>query len=450
MIGHRCSYQPLSQLDTPLSNTAHKSLHLAISHQLFTCCRPTTSDLRALLSLPSPSFLCSYPFLLPPAVMPSPAMEVVLASRPKNEPDSSTFRLQPLASPPTSAAADGVLLQLVVASVDPYIRNIIRFLHVGSSISGYHVALVLESNRPDFHKGDHVIDFLYGIKLQTVQQHGGNGLWRIPPDLSIPLTAWAGVLGMPGRCAYFGLLDHEVGRLKAGDVVLVSGAAGAVGSLAGQLARIKGAKKVIGTAGGPAKCKLVKERYGFDECLDYKQHDTAEKMRDALKQAAPEGIDLYFDNTGGHVTTAACKSLKEFGRVALAGAISSYNKSPEGRPHTQRAVRTHATYAISLLHTISCYRSWVACLTLCDDVTLVCVRVHSGMDAVIGSHRIIAFKQNDYVQRYPEFYDEVPQLMAAGKIVYDETVYKGLDKLPEAFAGLFTGRSTGKTLVLVD
>ena len=261
--------------------------------------------------------------------MSSQVMEVVLADQPKNEPDSNTFRLQPVANPPTTAPANGLLLQLVIASVDPYIRRVIRQLPLGTPLHGYHVARVLESNRPDFHKGDHVIDFIPTLKLQTAQQHSGDGLDRIPPELKVPVTAWAGVLGMPGRFAYFGLLDYDVGRMKPEDVVLVSGAAGAVGSLAGQLARIKGAKKVIGTAGGPAKCKLVKERYGFDECLDYKQHDTAEKMRDALKQAAPEGIDLYFDNTGGHVTTAACKSLNEFGRVALAGAISSYNKSPE-------------------------------------------------------------------------------------------------------------------------
>ena len=256
-------------------------------------------------------------------------MEVVLAQRPQNEPDSSTFRLQPIANPPTSAPANGLLLQLIVASVDPYQRKLIRTLDIGEAVPNYQVARVVESNHPNYHKGDVVIDFEGAIKWQTVQQHSGDGLYRVPPELNVPVTAWAGVLGMPGRTAYFGLLDHEVGRLKAGDVVLVSGAAGAVGSLAGQLARIKGAKKVIGTAGGPEKCKLVKERYGFDECLDYKQHDTVEKMRDALKKAAPEGIDLFFDNVGGHVLTACFDVFNKYGRMVLCGCITAYNKSPE-------------------------------------------------------------------------------------------------------------------------
>ena len=256
-------------------------------------------------------------------------MEVVLASRPKNEPDSNTFRLQPIANPPTSAPANGVLLQLVVASVDPYIRGLIRRLDIGEAVPNYQVARVVESNHPNYHKGDVVIDFVAQMKWQTIQQHNCNKLYRVPPELKVPVTAWAGVLGMPGRTAYFGLLDHEVGRMEPAKVVLVSGAAGAVGSLAGQLARIKGAKKVIGTAGGPAKCKLVKERYGFDECLDYKQHDTAEKMRDALKQAAPEGIDIYFDNVGGHVTTAVFDVFNKYGRMVLCGRISNYNKDPE-------------------------------------------------------------------------------------------------------------------------
>ena len=244
---------------------------------------------------------------------------MVLASRPKNEPDASTFRLQPIANPPTAAAAGGLLLKLVVASVDPYIRGVIRRLDLGAAIPNYQVARVVESNRPDFHAGDLVIDFVSArIKWQTIQQHSGEGLYRVPPEFKLPATAWAGVLGMPGRTAYFGLMDHEVGRMQPGKVVLVTGAAGAVGSLAGQLARIKGAKKVIGTAGGPEKCARVKEHYRFDECLDYKQYGTVEAMREALRKAAPDGIDILFDNTGGHVMTAALQRVQQ---VRTHGAV---------------------------------------------------------------------------------------------------------------------------------
>ena len=338
-------------------------------------------------------------------------MEVVLASRPKNEPDSTTFRLQPMVNPPTTAPTNGVLLQLTVASVDPYQRELIRRLELGTSPTNYQVARVLQSNHPSLSKGDLVMDFMARTRWQDVQQHDGNGLYRIPTELNIPLTAWAGVLGMPGRAAYFGLMDHEVGRMQAGKVVLVSGAAGAVGSLVGQLARLKGATKVIGTAGGPDKCARVKQHYGFDDCLDYKQHDTPDKMQQALKKAAPDGIDLYFDNTGGHVTTAAFDAFNTHGRMVLSGCISTYNKSVE------------------------------------DDV----IPNVLSFNAIYKSINIRGYhSENDFIHRFHEFYDEVPKLVADGKIVYDETVYKGMDKIPEAFAGLFKGQNLGKAVVVLE
>ena len=161
----------------------------------------------------------------------------------------------------------------------------------------------------------------------------GKGLRKVPQHPHIPFTTYLGVLGMPGRTAYFGLLDHEVGRFQPGQTVLVSGAAGAVGSLVGQLAKLKGAGKVIGTAGGPDKCRLVKDKYGFDECLDYKALDTTELMTAALKKAAPEGVHLFFDNTGGVVRQAALNVLGKFGRVAMCGVIATFGKDPNAHPH---------------------------------------------------------------------------------------------------------------------
>ena len=261
--------------------------------------------------------------------MPAQPMEVVLNEKPTSGPDANTFRLQPIANPPITAPANGVLLQLVVASVDPYQRNSILKLDLGSPVSNYQVARVLQSNHPDYQPGDLVLDYRARITWASVQQHDGRGLYRIPPELNIPATAWAGVLGMPGRTAYFGLMDHEVGRMERGKVVLVSGAAGAVGSLVGQLARLEGAERVIGTAGGPEKCRLLRDKYRFDFVLDYKEHDTADKMREALRKAAPNGIDLFFDNTGGHVLTAAFSVLNKYARMVLCGNIASYNKRPE-------------------------------------------------------------------------------------------------------------------------
>ena len=342
---------PLSRLRVDLSastvqRSQHHWPHAAASESFFidildTWLVPLDSSLPfPLSSLPQPLAMSSQP------------MEVVLANKPKNEPDSNTFKLQPIANPPTAPPSYGVLLQLVVASVDPYQRGSIRRLEIGSQVTNYQVARVLESDNPKFHKGDLVLDYDGKITWQTVQQHSGDGLYRIPPELNLPATVWAGVLGMPGRTAYFGLLDDEVGRMRAGKVVLVSGAAGAVGSLAGQLAKIKGAKKVIGTAGGPEKCKRVKEHYGFDECLDYKQLDTVQKMTEALKKAAPEGVDIYFDNTGGHVTTAAFQVFNKFARMVLCGCISAYNKDPED-DLVPNVLSAHATHILShaLFHT---------------------------------------------------------------------------------------------------
>jgi len=191
---------------------------------------------------------------------------------------------------------------------------------------------------------------------------------------------------------------------------VVSGAAGAVGSLVGQLARLKGAKKVIGTAGGADKCRVVKEKYGFDECIDYKTFDTVDKMREELKKAAPEGVHLYFDNVGGHVTQAMWDVYTKFGRMALCGAISNYNKPPHE--------------------------------TLLPDPF--------GMKMIYGGLTVRGFTSSDFVDRSEEFYAEVPQLVEQGKVVFDETVYKGFDKIPLAFAGLFHGHNTGKAVITVD
>ena len=177
-----------------------------------------------------------------------------------------------------------------------------------------------------------------------------------------------------------------------------------------QLAKLKGAKRVIGTAGGPAKCRLVVERYGFDACLDYKEHATAEAMTAALKAAAPDGVDLYFDNTAGHVTTAVFECFNRFGRVAMCGAIETYNKPAK------------------------------------DNL----VPSTSALATIYKSLNIRGFIVTTFSDRFEEFYAEVPQLVKAGKLRYDETRYEGFDKIGVAFAGLFKGENTGKAVVIVS
>jgi NADPH-dependent curcumin reductase CurA len=167
---------------------------------------------------------------------------------------------------------------------------------------------------------------------------------------------------------------------------------------------------VIGTAGGPQKCRLVTERYGFDACIDYKQHNTVEAMSAALKAAAPDGVDLYFDNTGGHVTTAVFERFNRFGRMVLCGAIESYNKTPQENM----------------------------------------IPNPFGLHTIYKSINIRGFVVRDFNDRMEEFYAEVPQLVKAGKIRYDETRYEGFEKIGEAFAGLFKGANTGKAVIIVS
>ena len=263
------------------------------------------------------------------------AVKFVIGAVPSGHPDpATTFKLQPIASPPTSAPPGHVLLRLRVVSVDPYLRDALRRATVGDSQCSYCVAEVVDSQLELFNTGDMVTGVLpwktvqlHDGKLRPGQRAGQGAVLRKVSQLpGVPLTAWVGVLGMPGRTAYFGLLDPEVGGVQAGQVVVVSGAAGAVGSLVGQLARLKGAKTIIGTAGGPDKCRLVKERYKFDACLDYKALDTVEKLQEAVKAVLPEPVNLYFDNVGGLVTQAMWDLYAKRGRMVLCGSISGYNK----------------------------------------------------------------------------------------------------------------------------
>ena len=290
--------------------------------------------------------------------------EIIVAQQPKGHPDpSTTFTVRPLQTPPPSSASPGhLLLRLKAVSVDPYLRGVLSRTKVGDVLESWCVAEVVDSQLDGYSKGELVTAVM---PWRTVQEHSGKGkgegfhqLTKLQPPKGVPITAYLGVLGMPGRTAYFGLLDHEVGRFQPGQTVLVSGAAGAVGSLVGQLAKLKGAGKVIGTAGGPDKCRLVKDKYGFDECLDYKALDTTELMTAALKKAAPEGVHLFFDNTGGVVLQASLEVLVHFGRISLCGGISGYNQQPgenlipnplSASPHPPTPLPPHASRPVTAL-----------------------------------------------------------------------------------------------------
>ena len=327
---------------------------------------------------------------------------LVLAERPTGMVDASTVRTEECAIP---APGDGEALARVrYISIDPTIRTwmddapgYLPPIGIGEVVRAGGVAEIVESNSSKYNPGDLVFGMM-GWQDYAIADEGERNMQRLPEGIS-PTSALS-VFGVTGMTAYFGLLD--VGRVKEGDVVVVSGAAGATGSTVGQIAKIKGASKVVGIAGGPEKCKWIVEELGFDAAIDYKNEDVAARLR----QEAP-AIDLYFDNVGGEILDAALANLAMRGRVVLCGAISGYNSSklPAGP----------ANY-LSLL---------------------------------IRRGRMEGFIILDYLDRFPEAQLEMGGWVAQGKIKAAEHLVEGLENAPDALNLLFTGGNTGKVIVKV-
>jgi NADPH-dependent curcumin reductase CurA len=325
--------------------------------------------------------------------------QVRLAARPSGLPTASDWAIT---SEPAPAPGPG---QFVVAvshvSVDPAMRgwmnaarSYIAPVELGSVMRAGAIGKVTASEHPGFAAGDDVSG-AFGVQDYAVSD--GKGVSKLDGSLA-PLTAYLGVLGMPGLTAYFGLFD--VGRISAGDTVVVSGAAGAVGSIAGQIAKLKGCT-VIGIAGGPDKCRTLLEEFGFDVALDYKSGD----LRAALRQHAPDGVDVYFDNVGGDVLDAVLTRLARGARIVLSGAVSQYN---------EQRVRGPANY-LSLL---------VARASM------------TGM---------LVF---DYHDRFGPAIAELAQWLSEGRIVAREHIVHGsVTDFPEVLLMLFTGANTGKLIL---
>jgi len=326
--------------------------------------------------------------------------EVRLAARPSGWPDAGTFEL---AETTLADPADGELLvRTDFMSVDPYMRgrmndtkSYVPPFQVGQPLDGGAVGHVVASRAEGFAEGDVV---LHGLGWREHAVVAARAARRLDPAPGVPLSAYLGVLGMPGLTAYVGLLD--IAAMKEGDAVFVSGAAGAVGSLVGQLARLKGASRVVGSAGSPAKVQYLTE-LGFDAAFDY--HDGP--VTEQLKAAAPEGIDVYFDNVGGDHLEAALEALLPYGRVAMCGAISQYNAT-EPAPGPRN------------------------------------------MFQAIGKRLTLrGFIVSDHSQRTPDLIREVGGWVQDGSIRFQETVVDGLEHAPEAFLGLLRGENTGKMVV---
>jgi NADPH-dependent curcumin reductase len=331
---------------------------------------------------------------------------IVLAARPNGEPKDSDFRLE---ETPVPAPGPGqVLLRTVYLSLDPYMRgrmnaakSYAKPVEVGEVMVGGTVSRVVTSNLAGFAPGD-VVEGRTG--WQDFALSDGKELRKIDPSLA-PISTAVGVLGMPGMTAYTGLLN--IGQPKPGETVVVAAASGAVGSVVGQIAKVKGCR-AVGIAGGRDKCDFVVRELGFDACLDHRSPDLAEQ----LAAACPKGIDVYFENVGGAVFEAVLPLLNQFARVPVCGLIAHYNATelPPG-PN----------------------------------------RVPQLMRAVLSNRLMLrGFIVWDFAAQEPQFLQEVGAWIRDGRIKYREDVVDGLENAPRAFRGLLRGENCGKLLVRVS
>lgn len=333
--------------------------------------------------------------------MPIQTREVLFANRPHGEPTMDTFEI---ATRELRDPRDGeILVRNLWMSVDPYMRgrmseakSYVEGFKLGRALQGGAIGEVTQSNNPSLAPGNLVIH-MSGWREHAVMPAAA--AQKLEPAAGIPPQAYLGVLGMPGHTAYAGLVG--VGELAPGDVVFVSAAAGTVGSLVGQLARELGASRVIGSAGGPEKVRHVVDELGFDACIDYKAGD----VRGQLREAAPEGIDIYFDNVGGEHLEAAIGSIRLHGRIVVCGLISQYNatEAPAGPRNLAQLV--------------------------------------------VKRFRIEGMLVGDHEDLRDDFLNTVTPLVQDGRIVYRETIREGLDAAPQAFIDLLAGANTGKMLV---
>ena len=326
--------------------------------------------------------------------------QVRLAARPVGLPKRSDWQFTEEAVPEPKAGE--LVVQVQYISLDPAMRgwmndakSYIRPVGIGEVMRAGAAGKVVKSRHDQFREGDIVTG---GFGVQEYALSDGKGVNKVDTRL-VKLPTYLGTLGMPGLTAYFGLLD--IGKPQAGQTVVVSGAAGAVGSVVGQIAKIKGCR-AIGLAGGPGKCKLVTGEFGFDAAIDYKNED----VKAALKQHCPDGIDVYFDNVGGEILDAALARLARGARIVICGAISQYNSTT--------GMKGPANYMSLLVNRASM----------------------TGM---------VVF---DYADRYGEALRDMAGWVAAGKLKAKEDVVPGgVAAFPEVLLKLFSGENTGKLVL---
>lgn len=333
------------------------------------------------------------------------ARRFVLAFRPVGEPKETDLRLEQFAVP--APGPGEVLLRTLYLSLDPYMRGRMSDaksyaapVAIGGVMEGGTVSEVVASNNPAFAKGDIVLS---RTGWQTHAVSDGASLRKIDPSMA-PVSTALGVLGMPGMTAYAGLL--EVGKPKAGETLVVAAASGAVGSVVGQIAKIKGLQ-AVGIAGGPGKCRYVKDELGFDDCLDHRAPD----LPGRLAAACPNGIDVYFENVAGAVLDAVLPLLNTFARIPVCGTIAHYNEAapppgPNKLPAAWRMILTKRLKVQGLLVT-------------------------------------------DFASLHDDFLRDMAQWVGEGRVKYREDIVEGFEKAPRALIGLLRGENFGKLLVRV-
>jgi NADPH-dependent curcumin reductase CurA len=331
--------------------------------------------------------------------------QILLVSRPHGEPVPENFRLEE--TPMPKPGEGQMLLRSIYLSLDPYMRGRMSDaksyaapVEIGQVMEGRAVAEVMESNLPKYRPGDVVFA---GMGWQEFVLSDGKGVRKIDPALR-PLSYALGVLGMPGMTAYTGLLN--IGQPKEGETLVVAAASGAVGSVVGQIGRIKGCR-VVGIAGGPDKCRFAKEELGFDECLDHRERDLAGR----LAAACPRGIDVYFENVSGAVFDAVLPLFNDFARIPVCGLIANYNATelPVGR----------------------------------DRVPLLMHQI------LIKRLTFRGFIVWDFASQMPQFLADVSGWVSEGRIKYKEDITDGLENAPRELIGLLRGENFGKKIIRV-
>ncbi len=327
--------------------------------------------------------------------------EIRLASRPHGWPTAENFEFAEVEL--DEPGPDQVLVRNTFMSVDPYMRgrmndvpSYVPPFKVGHALEGGAIGEVIASGSADVPVGSTVLHMGGWRDLALVK---AKHVTVVDPRIVETPSVYLGALGTTGFTAWIGLFD--IAQFKPGDTVFVSGAAGAVGSVVGQLAKLRGAGRVIGSAGSDEKVATCIEKYGYDAAFNYKSG----KVRDLLREAAPDGIDVYFDNVGGDHLTAAIYSLKPFGRAAICGAIDQYNATSAAPGPTNMAM-------------------------------------------IIGKRLTLrGFIVTDHMAQMPQFIAEVGAALRDGRITCDETIVDGLENTPDAFLGVLRGDNTGKMIV---